>query len=60
MDVGLNKLAISYNHSQQRDFGKVYTMNTRAGFGGYIGDKQKKDSLNVQYALNEDWTFQYM
>lgn len=60
VDLGLNKLAISYNHSQQRDFGKVYTMNTREGFGGYIGDKQKKDSLNVQYALNEDWTFQYM
>lgn len=56
VDLGLDKLVVSYNHNQQKDFGKIYSMKT----GGYIGDKQKKDSLNVQYALNDDWTFQYM
>lgn len=56
VDLGLDKLVVSYNHNQQKDFGKIYTMSS----GGYIGDKQKKDSLNVQYAIDEDWTFQYM
>lgn len=56
VDLGLDKLQISYNHNQQKDFGKIYSMAS----GGYIGDKQKKDSLNLQYSLNDDWTFQYM
>lgn len=56
LDVGLNKLAVSYNHTQSRDFGESY----RSTRYSYIGDKQKKDSLNVQYALTDKLLFQYM
>lgn len=56
LDVGLDKLVVSYNHNQTRDFGEIY----RSSRYSYLGDKQKKDSLNIQYALSDEWTFQYL
>ncbi|MCI5836485.1 MAG: TonB-dependent receptor [Veillonellaceae bacterium] len=56
LELGLDKLVISYNHNQARNFGESY----RSTRYSYIGDKQKKDSLNVQYALTDQLLFQYM
>lgn len=56
LDVGLDKLIVSYNHNQSKDFGEIY----RSSRYSYLGDKQKKNSLNIQYSLSDDWTFQYL
>lgn len=62
VDIGLDQLAVSYNHNQSRDYGKIYSTKDRSGKGinYYMGDKQKRDNLNLQYALNDHLLFQYM
>lgn len=55
-DVGLGSTTISYTHEQMRDYGNVY----RSPRNTYWGDKRRKDSLNVQYALSDQWSFQYL
>lgn len=55
-DIGLGHTTISYAHEQMRDYGNVY----RSPRNTYWGDKRRKDSLNVQYALSDQWSFQYL
>lgn len=52
-----DKLQINFSRNQSRDRGKVYQSNANKH---YLGDKLEKDSLNVQYNLNEHLNFEYM
>lgn len=56
VNINADKLQVSYNHFQAKDRGKVYK-STRYD---YLGDKVEKDSVNVQYNLNDHLQFQYL
>lgn len=58
VNVATDKLQLSYSRQQSKDRGFVYK-NSGAG-NYYSGDKLEKDSLNLQYAISDNLSLQYM
>ena len=56
--VAADKLQVSYSRQQSRERGKIY--KNRGVDNYYNGDKLKKDSLDLQYNLNDNLMFEYM
>lgn len=57
VNVATDKLQLSYSRQQSKDRGFVYK---NSGSNYYTGDKLEKDSLNLQYAISDNLSLQYM
>lgn len=57
VNVATDQLQLSYSRQQSRDRGYVYQSNPTSF---YNGDKLKKDSLNLQFEVNDNLMLQYM
>lgn len=58
VNVATDKLQVSYSRQQSKDRGFVY--KNRGASNYYTGDKLEKDSLNLQYAISDNLSLQYM
>lgn len=58
VNVATDKLQLSYSRQQSKDRGFVYKNSGASNY--YTGDKLEKDSLNLQYAINDNLSLQYM
>lgn len=58
VNVATNKLQLSYSRQQSKDRGFVYKNSGASNY--YTGDKLEKDSLNLQYAISDNLSLQYM
>lgn len=58
VNVATDKLQVSYSRQQSKDRGFVY--KNRGVENYYTGDKLEKDSLNLQYAISDNLSLQYM
>ena len=58
VNVANDKLQMSYSRQQSKDRGFVY--KNRGASNYYTGDKLEKDSLNLQYAISDNLSMQYM
>lgn len=58
VNVATDKLQLSYSRQQSKDRGFVYKNSGASNY--YTGDKLKKDSLNLQYAISDNLSLQYM
>lgn len=58
VNVATDKLQLSYSRQQSKDRGFVY--KNRGASNYYTGDKLEKDSLNLQYAISDNLSLQYM
>ena len=58
INVANDKLQLSYSRQQSKDRGFVY--KNRGVDNYYTGDKMEKDSINLQYSLNDNLMLQYM
>lgn len=58
VNVTTDKLQLSYSRQQSKDRGFVYKNSGASNY--YTGDKLEKDSLNLQYAISDNLSLQYM
>ena len=58
VNVATDKLQLSYSRYQSKDRGFVYKNSGASNY--YTGDKLEKDSLNLQYAISDNLSLQYM
>lgn len=58
VNVATDKLQLSYSRQQSKDRGFVYKNSGASNY--YTGDKLEKDSLNLQYAIRDNLSLQYM
>lgn len=58
VNVATDKLQLSYSRQQSKDRGFVYKNSGANNY--YTGDKLEKDSLNLQYAISDNLSLQYM
>lgn len=58
VNVANDKLQMSYSRQQSKDRGFVYKSGGASNY--YTGDKLEKDSLNLQYAISDNLSLQYM
>lgn len=58
VNVATGKLQLSYSRQQSKDRGFVYKNSGASNY--YTGDKLEKDSLNLQYAISDNLSLQYM
>ena len=58
VNVATDKLQLSYSRQQSKDRGFVYKNSGASNY--YTGDKLEKDSLNLQYAIRDKLSLQYM
>lgn len=58
VNVATDKLQLSYSRQQSKDRGFVYKNSGASDY--YTGDKLEKDSLNLQYAISDNLSLQYM
>lgn len=58
VNVATDKLQLSYSRQQSKDRGFVYKNSGASNY--YTGDKLEKDSLNLQYAISDNMSLQYM
>lgn len=58
VNVATDKLQLSYSRQQSKDRGFVYKNSGASNY--YAGDKLEKDSLNLQYAISDNLSLQYM
>lgn len=58
VNVATDKLQLSYSRQQSKDRGFVYKNSCASNY--YTGDKLEKDSLNLQYAISDNLSLQYM
>lgn len=58
INVATDKLQLSYSRQQSKDRGFVYKNSGASNY--YTGDKLEKDSLNLQYAISDNLSLQYM
>lgn len=58
VNVATDKLQLSYSRQQSKDRGFVYKNSDASNY--YTGDKLEKDSLNLQYAISDNLSLQYM
>lgn len=58
VNVATDKLQLGYSRQQSKDRGFVYKNSGVSNY--YTGDKLEKDSLNLQYAINDNLSLQYM
>lgn len=58
VNVATDKLQSSYSRQQSKDRGFVYKNSGASNY--YTGDKLEKDSLNLQYAISDNLSLQYM
>lgn len=58
VNVATDKLQLSYSRQQSKDRGFVYKNYGASNY--YTGDKLEKDSLNLQYAISDNLSLQYM
>lgn len=58
VNVATDKLQLSYSRQQSKDRGFVYKNSGVSNY--YTGDKLEKDSLNLQYAISDNLSLQYM
>lgn len=58
VNVATDKLQLSYSRQQSKDRGFVYKSSGASNY--YTGDKLEKDSLNLQYAISDNLSLQYM
>lgn len=58
VNVATYKLQLSYSRQQSKDRGFVYKNSGASNY--YTGDKLEKDSLNLQYAISDNLSLQYM
>lgn len=58
VNVATDKLQLSYSRQQSKDRGFVYKNSGASNY--YTGDKLEKDSLNLQYAISDNLSLQYM
>lgn len=58
VNVATDKLQLSYSRQQSKDRGFVYKNSGASNY--YTSDKLEKDSLNLQYAISDNLSLQYM
>lgn len=58
VNVATDKLQLSYSRQQSKDRGFVYKNSGASNY--YTGDKLEKDSMNLQYAISDNLSLQYM
>ncbi|WP_293829675.1 TonB-dependent receptor [uncultured Phascolarctobacterium sp.] len=58
VNVANDKLQMSYSRQQSKDRGFVYKSGGANNY--WTGDKLEKDSLNLQYAISDNLSLQYM
>lgn len=58
VNVATDKMQLSYSRQQSKDRGFVYKNSGASNY--YTGDKLEKDSLNLQYAISDNLSLQYM
>lgn len=58
VNVATDKLQLSYSRQSSKDRGFVYKNSGASNY--YTGDKLEKDSLNLQYAISDNLSLQYM
>lgn len=58
VNVATDKLQLSYSRQQSKDRGFVYKNSGASNYD--TGDKLEKDSLNLQYAISDNLSLQYM
>lgn len=58
VNVATDKLQLSYSRQQSKDRGFVYKNSGASNY--YTGDKLEKDGLNLQYAISDNLSLQYM
>lgn len=58
VNVATDKLQLSYSRQHSKDRGFVYKNSGASNY--YTGDKLEKDSLNLQYAISDNLSLQYM
>ena len=58
VNVATDKLQLSYSRQQSKDRGFVYKNSGASNY--YTGNKLEKDSLNLQYAISDNLSLQYM
>lgn len=58
VNVATDMLQLSYSRQQSKDRGFVYKNSGASNY--YTGDKLEKDSLNLQYAISDNLSLQYM
>lgn len=58
VNVATDKLQLNYSRQQSKDRGFVYKNSGVSNY--YTGDKLEKDSLNLQYAISDNLSLQYM
>ena len=58
VNVATDKLQLSYSRQQSKDRGFVYKNSGASNY--YTVDKLEKDSLNLQYAISDNLSLQYM
>jgi vitamin B12 transporter len=58
VNVATDKLQLSYSRQQSKDRGFVYKNSGASNY--YTGDKLEKDSLNLQYAISDNLSLQYV
>lgn len=58
VNVATDKLQLSYSRQQSKDRGFVYKNSGASNY--YTGDELEKDSLNLQYAISDNLSLQYM
>ena len=58
VNVATDKLQLSYSRQQSKDRDFVYKNSGASNY--YTGDKLEKDSLNLQYAISDNLSLQYM
>lgn len=58
VNVATDKLQLSYSRQQSKDRGFVYKNSGASNY--YTGDKLEKNSLNLQYAISDNLSLQYM
>lgn len=58
VNVATDKLQLSYSRQQSKNRGFVYKNSGASNY--YTGDKLEKDSLNLQYAISDNLSLQYM
>ncbi len=58
VNVATDKLQLSYSRQRSKDRGFVYKNSGVSNY--YTGDKLEKDSLNLQYAISDNLSLQYM
>lgn len=58
VNVATDKMQLSYSRQQSKDRGFVYKNSGASNY--YTGDKLEKDSLNLQYAISDKLSLQYM